>query len=162
MGKRGPKREPNNLKLVKGNPGHQKLNKDEPKPLPIAPSAPEWLDPMAHQIWTMNALMLERLGLLTEADGNSFAMYCQAYARLIQAETAITEYVKLHEKMTYTFVSRAGAENEVAIPEIGVAKSYHAIAARLAASFGMEPSSRGLMHVKRGVDTEDEMEKVLR
>lgn len=162
MGKRGPKREPTNLKVLKGNPGHQKLNKDEPRPLPIAPDPPEWLDDLARQVWKMNALMLERLGLLTEADANTFAMYCQAYARLIQAETSVSAYLKKYDKLTCTYVNKVGAENEVLVPEIAAAKSYHAIAARLAAAFGMEPSSRGLMHIKRGVDTEDEMEKVLR
>ena len=35
----GPKPKPTRLKVLQGNPGHQKLPKNEPKPRPIRPSS---------------------------------------------------------------------------------------------------------------------------
>ena len=110
----------------------------------------------------MNAPALQRLGFLTETDGNTYAQYCQAYARVIQAERCVSEYINTHNKLTYTYTNKNGAENEVLIPEIAAAKTYHAIAARLAASFGMEPSSRGQMRIKDNSNAQDKMEALLR
>lgn len=77
------------IKLLQGNPGKRPLNKNEPKPQPIAPKPPSWLPREAKREWKRLAPELEKLGLLTIVDGTAFANYCLAYARLREAEETI-------------------------------------------------------------------------
>ena len=43
MGKRGPRPQPTQLRLVRGNPGKRAINKLEPKPDGGIPAKPAWL-----------------------------------------------------------------------------------------------------------------------
>src|SRR3989304_6916661 len=87
----GPSPKPTHLKLIEGNPGKQKLNRNEPKPRPVAPTRPEWLLPEAKREWTRIVPELERLGLLTIIDRAALAGYCQVYAQAVAAEKALAE-----------------------------------------------------------------------
>jgi P27 family predicted phage terminase small subunit len=73
---------PTHLKLLRGNPAHRPLNKDEPEPsVPIAPpSAPEFLSEYAHAEWDRVAKELYQLRLLTTVDIAPLAAYCESYA----------------------------------------------------------------------------------
>lgn len=68
---------PTKLKLLHGNPGGRKLPENEPMPKPIKPKMPNDLDEGAREAWERLAPMLERIGLLTEIDGDMFAGLCQ-------------------------------------------------------------------------------------
>ena len=87
--KPGPARKPTQLKIIQGNPGHQKLNKAEPHPAPVAPSRPEWLSPEAKREWSRIVPELERLGLLTIVDRGALTGYCQAWGRAVEAEAIL-------------------------------------------------------------------------
>lgn len=50
---------------------------NEPKPRPVAPDPPKVIDTRAKNIWKDLASKLERLGLLTDVDGQMFASFCQ-------------------------------------------------------------------------------------
>src|SRR5262245_51068611 len=80
MGARGPAAKPTALKVLQGNPGHEALNTREPKPAPIAPKCPSWLDADAKREWKRVAPELEKLGLLTQVDMVALAGYCQSYS----------------------------------------------------------------------------------
>ena len=92
MGRRGPAPEPTSLRLLKGK---RPLNRNEPKPRPIAPSCPRWLDPEARKEWRRLAPELERLGLLTVLDRAVFAIYCtcwsdfKMFSEIIRREGAV-------------------------------------------------------------------------
>ena len=86
MGKRGPKPKPTALKLVRGNPGKQKINKREPKPGPGIPTCPKHLTTDAKTEWKRVTKLLLKNGLLTHLDRPMLAAYCQAWARWIDAE----------------------------------------------------------------------------
>lgn len=49
-----------------------------PRPRPVAPRCPAWLSIEAKREWKALAPVLDRSGLLTEADGTAFAAYCAA------------------------------------------------------------------------------------
>jgi P27 family predicted phage terminase small subunit len=78
-------KKPTVLKVLQGTARPDRIKKGEPKPAPVAPPPPAWLDRRARATWRKYAPMLERLGLLTEADGESFAAYCQAVSRYVTA-----------------------------------------------------------------------------
>ena len=77
-------KKPTQLKVIEGNRGKRELPKDEPKPQPTAPPTPKDIDTAAKKTWNRLAPIAERLGLLTEVDGDSFAALCQARSRLLQ------------------------------------------------------------------------------
>ena len=76
-GPRGPRPVPTNLKLLRGNPGHQVLNTNEPQPLlaPDPPRPPAYLDGHAAEEWDRLAAELYRLKLLTIVDVAALAAY---------------------------------------------------------------------------------------
>lgn len=71
----GPPPKPTALKVLAGNPGKRALNDQEPKPVAKC-SPPAWLPPDVLEEWRRQAPALERLGLLTEIDGEAFATLC--------------------------------------------------------------------------------------
>ena len=79
-----PNRKITQLKVLEGNRGKRALPEKEPKPQPKAPDLPKDIDTQAKKTWQRLAPMAVRLGLLTEADGDSFASLCQARSRLMQ------------------------------------------------------------------------------
>jgi P27 family predicted phage terminase small subunit len=89
----GPSPLPTKLKLMRGNPGHQKLNRDEPQP-PVAkkcPEPPEGLTGDARATWLYQAPRVHRLGLLTEVDTIAFEIYCTAVGHWRAIERQIAD-----------------------------------------------------------------------
>lgn len=76
------KPKPTKLKLIEGNRGKRKLA-EEVKPNPVMPECPGELDSGAKRFWKYLGPKIERLGLLTEVDGDSFAGVCQTRSRLM-------------------------------------------------------------------------------
>lgn len=108
-------RKPTPLKVIEGNRGKRDLPKDEPKPQPKAPDLPKDIDTAAKKTWNRLAPIAERLGLLTEVDGDSFAALCQARSRLLQIWTRlkqITKEIKKTEKEIKTIRMEVKADKD--------------------------------------------------
>ncbi len=141
------------MKVLSGNPGKRPINQDEPKPRPIAPKCPSWLDKEAKREWKRVAPELERLGLLTVVDGAALAAYCQAYARWKQAEELIKR-----EGMTVTTDSGYMMPH----PAVKIAEKAQQLIKSFCAEFGLTPSSRSRMQVPGVKDEPDEYEEFRR
>ncbi|SPO68124.1 protein of unknown function [Pseudomonas sp. JV241A] len=70
---------PTELKLVRGNPGKRPINKNEPKPAKRIPSAPGHLSSEGQVAWGRLTVLLDRMGVLTEADGFALERLCDCY-----------------------------------------------------------------------------------
>ena len=81
-GKGHNKRKPTALKILHGEKRPERLNLNEPKPIPIAPQCPDYLSESAKKEWAEMSPELERLGLLTKLDGQAFACLCQDMATM--------------------------------------------------------------------------------
>lgn len=68
------------------NDEHKELEADLKAELP---APPPFLLPEGKREWNRLGKELERLGLVTQLDKGTFAMYCQTYARWAQAEKAM-------------------------------------------------------------------------
>jgi P27 family predicted phage terminase small subunit len=86
MGARGPAPKPTALKELEGNPGKRSLNRSEPRPDVEAPACPKWVTGEGRKEWRRIVPLLVRLGLLTKVDRAALVGYCQAWARVVQAE----------------------------------------------------------------------------
>lgn len=142
---RGRKPEPTNLKLARGIAPRGRKN--EPKPVPIAPEPPDILDEDAKTKWRELAPKLEKLGVLTVNDGETFALLCQAWSLAQQARRDIEENGMVID----------GKRN----PQLLTWRENVALFTRLSALFGLNPSDRTRVGVIRPDDSDDPMEKLL-
>jgi P27 family predicted phage terminase small subunit len=135
MTKRGPKTTPTALKEQNGNPGHRPLNKNEPQFDPALPSAPEFLTDAAKAEWKRVAPQLFASRVLTEADRSALAGYCQAYADWVHAREMLDG--------GFTIITEKG--NVIQSPWVGIANKALGNYLKIAAEFGMTPSSRSAL-----------------
>ena len=133
MGRRGPAPRPTALKVIEGNPGKRPLNTREPKPRPVAPKPPPWLDRDAKREWRRVAPELERLGLLSHVDMAALAAYCQAFSRWAAAERIIAQ-----EGLT----CRGAMGGMVQRPEVLIARQSMQLIKQFAGEFGLTPAGR--------------------
>ena len=84
MGKRGPPPQPSILKYIRGNPSKESLPTDEPTPdlLEEGFDAPDYVreDSLALRKWNEAVTVLRRMRVMTEADVETLARYCDVWA----------------------------------------------------------------------------------
>lgn len=149
---RGRKPVPTAMKVIRGNPGRRPLNAHEPQPqAPVDLTPPAWLQEDAKIEWADKAPMLQRLGLLTEADLDAFCLYCQTFARWKAAEKKLLEF---------GMVIKSSSHNGFPIvsPYLQIANKAQQQATRMLIEFGLTPSSRSRVTTSTpsGVDTQKE------
>jgi len=140
----GRPRKPSALRLVHGTRDKHK-NKNEPKPDGVA-TPPKWLSKAALKVWNELATELEAIGLLTSIDAPAFAVYCESYVELVQAEN---ELIKGGRTQTTKdgFVRKS--------PWLSVRDEAHKRMMQIGGQFGFSPSSRTKIEVKpKGKDTD--------
>lgn len=153
MGRRGPQPQPTNLRVLNGNPSKRPLPQNEPKPKPIAPKCPQWLDKDAKTEWKRVATELEKLGLLTQIDRTAMAAYCQSYSRWKEAEMALSKHGTVF-KTPNGYIQQ--------LPQVAIANKYAKMMKEFSQEFGLTPASRTRIEVKPVGEEEDPMEKLLR
>lgn len=81
----GRKPRPHTLRVVEGQrEGRDSGGRKIPPPPPfirIAPERPDYLSPLAGELWDRIVEQLPKLGLLKELDGPSLEVMCETYAR---------------------------------------------------------------------------------
>lgn len=147
MTTRGRPRKPTNLKVLEGNPGKRPLPQNEPKPAPIAPKCPPWVNSEGKKAWKYLAPKLEHLGLLTEIDGEALACACNEYGEYVFMRREIKR------KKKRTFTTESGYE--AAIPEISIANKAFSNFKSMMTEFGLTPASRSRIDIKPGEEKDD-------
>ncbi len=151
---KGRKPIPTNLKIARGaNPNSIGLPHNEPEPAKLAklPDPPRWLGKLAKAHWRHVGPVLFDAGLITAADTESFAAYCQVWGRWQTAERVL-----IAEGTTETVHGKRYKRLEVSI-----AKEALAQVLRYQQEFGMTPSSRTRIEVP-GVHKDDILAKLKR
>jgi P27 family predicted phage terminase small subunit len=119
----------------------------------VFPDTPPSLDPpsflteLAQAKYHEVAPMLHRNRLLTEADTDTLAVYCQTWARYVEAETRL---------QTEGATTRAASGYEQVSPWVTIAKNCRADLLKLGDRLGLNPSARGRIAVERP-ETRDEL-----
>lgn len=131
---RGRKPTPTTLKLLRGNPGKRALDlAREPKPETHDDGPPGWLEDDGLREWQRLAPTLQRLGLLSEIDGDALALYCQTYAQWKVATAKLKQFGP---------VIKGKGGYPVMSPYVTVANRAMAQMKAFLIEFGMTPSSR--------------------
>ena len=146
MGK-GRKPTPSHLKVVRGTNRADRENTSEPKPRRELPSAPAHMTDRGREAWGYVVGILDRMGVLTEADALAVELLCEARSDWLSAREEI-----------------AGSGGETYQTEAGLIKAHPAVAMRndaarrlqsLLAEFGMSPSSRSKVSAKEPDEKDD-------
>ena len=107
-------------------------------PPPRLPACPACLGDEARKEWQRLSKELAELGLLTGLDRDMLAAYCQAHALWVEAVSSIERYGTM-VKSPNGFPMQS--------PYVAVANKQVDIMVRIAAEFGMTPSSRTRIRV---------------
>lgn len=139
---RGPRPMPTHLKLLRGNPAHERLRPEpEPRVAPAVPEPPEFLVGYAREEWQRIAPELYRLRCLTIVDLNTLAAYCQAY---FDWRTALNALAKMRavDPTTFAIMIKARTGTPMLNPVQLAADRAAASMVRYAAEFGCSPAAR--------------------
>jgi P27 family predicted phage terminase small subunit len=144
--------------LLRGNPGLQKINEDEPVPArpPAVPEPPDFLRGYACDEWCRVAPELHVLGLLTAVDVMPLAAYCSAYARWQDAEEVLRQMAMKNPVtgVTGALLIKTSAGDARANPLIRIADRAAADMIRYASEFGLTPAARA--RIRAGVAWRDD------
>lgn len=138
---RGRKPTPTSLRVLRGNPGKRPYNGDEPEPAVVLPDPPSDLDATGLEEWHRTGDILQRLGVLTEADVPAFAAYCRAWARYLDAEKKCSAMGE---------VLKAPSGYPIVNPLRSISNKALTQCQQFWAEFGMMPSSRSRVRVSKG------------
>lgn len=140
---------PTALKLLQGNPGKRTLPKNEPKPPDGEINPPAWLTGRARRTWRELVPILESMRVLTTADPQALALFCDAYAEYIEARAVVKR-----EGATYRTFNQAGSLMYRPRPEVAIASDAWRRATLMLGQFGMTPSSRAKVQTQPGEDVD--------
>jgi P27 family predicted phage terminase small subunit len=138
----GPPPTPTRLKLLRGNPGHQKL-RPEPEPLipEICPKPPPHITGYAADEWWIIAPELHRLGLLTRVDVPVLAIYCHAYGQWRLAAETLAK-MAANDPDTGGQIIKTKYGDAVQNPLVSIARKHAADMVRYASEFGLTALAR--------------------
>lgn len=152
MPRGGHNRKSNSLHVVEGTYRKDRHGaKVEPKPRPVAPSMPRWLDREGRKQWRSLAPELAKVGLLTVLDGPAFAIYCCLWSDFRRLSEVIDREGMVVE-------GRRGPVKHPLLPAL-----HHAMDGVLTFSreFGLTPASRSRLSVAEPIDDDSDFEKWL-
>lgn len=161
MAGRPPK--PARLKLLHGNPGQRKVQR-EPKPAPKVPGMPTWLSAEAKAEWRRVVPQLDAVGTLAMVDRATLTTYCVAWATLVEVNKHIQEHGATVMVLEQTFETEEGITNIYVSakrnPSVQTQREMAGIIRSFAAEFGLTPASRSRISVP--ARTDDDIAELLR
>jgi P27 family predicted phage terminase small subunit len=142
---------PTELKLVRGNPGKRPINKREPLPAKRIPSTPAHLTDEGQVAWGRLTVLLDRMGVLTEADGFALERLCDCYAEIL----ALRDLVDMNGR-TYETMSTQGELVIKANPAVAMLADADRRFKSYLVEFGLTPAARSKVQIKVDDDQEDQ------
>jgi len=145
---------PTHLRVVGGNAGKRALNKAEPKPKRSRPSPPSHLSDKARETWGYVSGLLDRMGVLTEADGMALEMLCEAYADYLKARRELAVFGSEY----YETINAQGGVMHRPHPAVAVMQDADRRIKAWVAEFGLSPSARTRVQASDGAAQDDPAE----
>lgn len=146
MGARGPAPKPTALKELAGNPGKRALNAREPQPRTKRPKMPEHLTDDAKKEWKRLVRELGAMELLTSADADALAMYCQTYDNWVKASKKLADG---------GMVTKTENGYPIMSPYVTIVNQCLRTMKQLLTEFGMTPASRSRISVPEKPEDDD-------
>ena len=155
MGRRGPKPQPTKLKILRGNPGKQALNAAEPQPPADGVAMPPHLGEVAARRWGELLPMLQATRVMTRADVEALARYCDTYEWWLAVRAKLKA-----EGDTYPILNDKGEVKYIAQrPEVSIAHKLSQQLRQLESDFGLSPAARVSLKVESDDKPQSALEK---
>ena len=155
----GRKPKPTAVKRAEGNPGKRPLNENEPQPAAGKPKAPRHLSSVARTHWHATLAVLFPTGVITLAESDLLATYCEAYARWRQAKEELRPKKGKDGFRGGGLIVTNAAGNPVRNPLLNVLADAEKTMMRCMSELGMTPSARARLTV--GAQVGDALDKFL-
>jgi P27 family predicted phage terminase small subunit len=141
--KAGQRPIPTHLKLLRGNPGKQRLPNDEPQPeqLPDVPEPPPFITGYAADEWWITGTELHRLGLLTKVDVPALAAYCHAFGQWRMAAESLAK-MQANDPIMNGMIIKTKYGDAAVNPLVSIVRKHAGDVVRYAAEFGLTPAAR--------------------
>ena len=139
---------PTKLKMVRGD-RNSRIPKNEPQPDSLRLRAPKplaWMSADAKRVWSSLAKQLWQLGVLTEVDYDSFAVFCEAVVHHRQA-------CRLVDASAVLVADQHG--NLRKNPALQVVRDSASILRGMAQEFGLTPSARAGIVLPESADFDE-------
>lgn len=145
-------RKPLHLKLISGTVRPDRENPDAPTPAVGKPVMPPHLTGDARDAWTRFAALLDRMGVLSVADGMALERLCQCYAeirafeRIIAAAGGPSYQPPATDKHAHALVGPDGAAIMGLVrmrPEVSALADADRRFKSWLSEFGLTPAARG-------------------
>lgn len=143
---RGPKPKPTALRLLDGGRSEQRTTEPVFTQPAEMPEPPFYLNEEAAGEWRRVITDLYSTGVYTSVDQTMLAAYCMAFSRWVRAEQDLEKMAKL-DPATHGTMMKTSNGNAIQNPLVGVASTARRDMQRLAAEFGLTPSSRTQLSV---------------
>jgi len=157
MGRRGPKPQPTQFKLLRGNPGCRPLNVHEPQPPSDGISMPPHLGEVAAARWQELLPMLQATRVMTRADVEALARYCDTWEWWLAVRAKLKA-----EGDTYPILNDGGEIKYIAQrPEVSIAHKLAGQLRQLESDFGLSPAARASLKVDPDAKEESKLASFL-
>ena len=113
--------------------------KNEPQPAGSRPKKPEWLDDEGKKAWEQLVPILERMRVLTEADGFALAVLCEAWSRYRRATDMLIQYGDVYPVKNPDGTLKMLRRSPYSAMQMELALNVR----RMLAEFGLTPAARG-------------------
>ena len=145
MATRGRKPKPTSLKILEATRA-DRINDREPAVPSGRPEVPDHLDGLARGEWERLVALLERMGILTAADGPALMLYCECYSKWLRARTEIVKRGMFLEEQKTTVSKRGSVTTSTgrvtANPGLAIELAMGRVMQSILVEFGLTPSSR--------------------
>lgn len=149
--KTGRPRKPTALKLLEGDKP-SRIPKNEPKPAPIRPEMPDYLDAQGQKRWNELVSELEALGVLTRVDAEVLGGYCMAYSALVSA-------TRILKKRGWIMHTPSGYQQQS--PWVGIRNRALDDLRKFGSELGIGAASRSRIEVKKADGDENPLAELL-
>ena len=155
MGKRGPAPVPTKIKIARGTV--RARNKAEPQPPSTGVVMPGHLGEVASARWNELLPLLQAVRVMTDADVEALARYCDTYEWWLATRAILKE-----QGCTYPILNDGGEIKYIAQrPEVSIAHKLAQQLRQLEQDFGLNPSARSSLSVQPDKPATDEDAAIL-
>jgi P27 family predicted phage terminase small subunit len=142
---------------MRGNPGCRPINKEEPQPPADGVVMPLHLGEVAAGKWAELLPLLQAAKIMTRADIEALARYCDTYERWLATRARLKK-----DGDTYPILNDKGEVKYIAQrPEVSIANKLAAQLRQLESDFGLSPAARTSIKVEPNAKEESVLSKFL-
>ena len=153
MGKRGPPKTPTAIRRARGT--LRVHRDDEPQPPAGGVHMPPHLGEVAAARWHELLPMLQAIRVMTQADIEALARYCDTYEWWLATRAKLKA-----DGDTYPILNDGGEVKYIAQrPEVSIAHKLAQQLRQLEQDFGLNPAARASLHVEKPQSIEDEEDR---